>query len=354
MLIYRHVPAAAAAETCEGEEATRGRGRRVTAPPPVPEHLLAELATYNADLQRERGEYERDRGLIDVMTYHPRHFRLLGGQIHKRIVNTTHHVAPGAARGAAAAAAAADKAEGASGEERDKKLLTLHKDTTVAQLVKDIKEALGGGETEAETDDEAAKKLRLDQVELRGTQLTFSGLSLLLADVPADATLESIGTCACATVACVVSCRVVSCRVSCRVACRVLKGLRTGIKEGSSLSFLLWDGETINGERYDPEAHQINIRVTHYASRVEGQLPAADVDPVVNELVVRLGDMETVSDLKTRIATLTGIPVDKQYLCRIEYQYVSRCIVCCVARNACCIACAVVRVRVVSCRARRG
>jgi len=99
------------------------------------------------------------------------------------------------------------------------------------------------------------------------------------------------------------------------------------------LSFLLWDGETINGERYDPEAHQINIRVTHYASRVEGQLPAADVDPVVNELVVRLGDMETVSDLKTRIATLTGIPVDKQYLCRIEYQYVS-----------CCIACAVVRV----------
>jgi hypothetical protein len=107
------------------------------------------------------------------------------------------------------------------------------------------------------------------------------------------------------------------------------------------LSFLLWDGETINGERYDPEAHQINIRVTHYASRVEGQLPAADVDPVVNELVVRLGDMETVSDLKTRIVTLTGIPVDKQYLCRIEYQYVSCCVVCC----ACC-AC-----RVTSCRA---
>ncbi|ELR17377.1 UBA/TSN domain containing protein [Acanthamoeba castellanii str. Neff] len=284
MLIYRHVPpASGAAETCEGE-ATRGRGRRVTAPPPVPEHLLAELATYNADLQRERGEYERDRGLIDVMTYHPRHFRLLGGQIHKRIANTTHQVAPGAARGAAAAAAA-DKTEGASGEERDKKLLTLHKDTTVAQLVKDIKEALGG-ETEAETDGEAeAARLRLDQVELRGTQLTFSGLSLLLSEVPADATLESVG-----------------------------------IKEGSSLSFLLWDGETINGERYDPEAHQINIRVTHYASRVEGQLPAADVDPVVNELVVRLGDMETVSDLKTRIATLTGIPVDKQYLCRIEYQ----------------------------------
>ncbi len=217
MLIYRHVPAAAAAETCEGEEATRGRGRRVTAPPPVPEHLLAELATYNADLQRERGEYERDRGLIDVMTYHPRHFRLLGGQIHKRIANTTHHVAPGAARGAAAAAAAAtDKAEGASGEERDKKLLTLHKDTAVAQLVKDIKEALGG-ETEAETDDEAAKKLRLDQVELRGTQLTFSGLSLLLAEVPADSTLESIGTCG--RVVCHV-CRV-SCRVSCVVSCVV-------------------------------------------------------------------------------------------------------------------------------------
>jgi hypothetical protein len=188
MLIYRHLPPTPAVSGADGdveveEEATTSGHARTPALPPIPEHLLTELDTYNAEVQRERGEYERDRGLIDIMTYHARHFRILGGQIHKRITNT-HSTA---VRGAAAASVG--KSDAAAADERDKKLLTLSKDTPVVGLVADIKEALG------EADAGPVEKLRLDQVELRGTQLTFSGLSLLLSEIPAEATLETIGMC---------------------------------------------------------------------------------------------------------------------------------------------------------------
>lgn len=119
MLIYRHLPA---------EEISTGTAQQLAAPA-LPKHLVEEMEAYNRELMKERENYEREKGLIDIMAFHPKHFRILGGHIQKRI--------------AARAGESTPNSPGAEHERRDKKLFTLSKETTVAELVKSIVEALG-------------------------------------------------------------------------------------------------------------------------------------------------------------------------------------------------------------------